>query len=241
MSVYGSIILQINCQLIFKLVALLLRICYNMSLENYREGKTTMKTFDSDKFLNTFQAYFDLTVEKGRTTYYYGKKDLTIYYNTENYLTSNDLRIMVMDFKYTKQIENLSLFVRIPLDNGFNKANGMTINSGVIKNHIKKAKDYLPIFKQITKASYNGKPYLLIKCNVDQVHDERGILRHKFSNVSYEFEISFNVKENGQSDSCTDYIAYVDRHLDDYFAKTDVDVTGADYKRKLDLYSMIVI
>lgn len=200
-----------------------------------------MKTFDSDKFLNTFQAYFDLKVEKGRTTYYYGKKDLTIYYNTENYLTSNDLRIMVMDFKYTEQIENLSLFVRIPLDNGFNKANGMTINSGVIKNHIKKAKDYLPIFKQITKASYNGKPYLLIKCNVDQVHDERGILRHKISNVSYQFEISFNVKENGQSDSCTDYISYVDRHLDDYFSKTDVDVSGADYKRKLDLYSMIVI
>jgi len=200
-----------------------------------------MRTFNDEKFLKTFQSYFDLKVEKGRTTFYYGKKDLTIYYNNENYLTSNDLRIMVMDFKYTDNIENLSLFVRIPLNNGFKKGNGMIINSSLIKSNIHKAKMYLPIFKKITSASYNGRPYLNIKCNVDQINDEQGILRHKISNVSYEFEVSFNVKENGQSDNCTDFIGYVDSYLEAYFSKANLDIEGVDYKRKLELYGMMEI
>lgn len=215
-------------------------IWYNIALELI-DRSTTMKTFNDDKFLKTFQSYFDLTVEKGRTTFYYGKKDLTIYYNNENYLTSNDLRIMVMDFKYTKNIENLSLFVRIPLDNGFNKGSGMVINSSLIKNHMHKAKLYLPAFMKINKASYNGRPYLNIKCDVNQVNDERGILRHKISNVSYEFEVSFNVKENGHSDNCTDFVGYVDRYLEAYFLKANLEMEGVDYKRKLELYGMMEI
>lgn len=200
-----------------------------------------MKTFNDDKFLRTFQSYFDLTVEKGRTSFYYGKQDLTIYYNNENYLTSNDLRIMVMDFKYTDSIENLSLFVRIPLDKGFKKGSGMTINSSLIKNQICKAKLYFHVFKKITKASYNGYPSLNIKCDVNQVKDERGILRYKISNVTYEFEVSFNVKENGQSDTSSDFIGYVDNYLEAYFSKANLDIVGVDYKRKLELYSMMEI
>jgi hypothetical protein len=200
-----------------------------------------MKTFNDDKFLKTFQSYFDLTVEKGRTSFYYGKQDLTIYYNNENYLTSNDLRIMVMDFKYTDSIENLSLFVRIPLDKGFKKVTGMTINSSLIKNQIHKAKLYFHVFKKITKASYNGSPSMNIKCAVNQVKDERGISRYKISNETYEFEVSFNVKENGQSDTISDFIGYVDNYLEDYFSKANLDIFGVDYKRKLELYSMMEI
>lgn len=200
-----------------------------------------MKTFNDEKFLKTFQSYFDLEVEKGRTTFYYGKKDLTIYYNNDNYLTANDLRIMVMDFKYTDNIENLYLFVRIPLDKDFKKGSGMTINSSFIKNQVHKAKLYFNIFKKITKASYNGCPSFNIKCDVNQVKDERGILRHKISNVIYEFEVSFNVNENGHSDNCTDFVGYVDRYLEAYFLKANLEVEGVDYKRKLELYGMMEI
>lgn len=200
-----------------------------------------MKTFNCDKFLKTFQSYFDVKVEKGRTAYYYGKKDLTIYYNNDNYLNSNDLRIMTMDFKYTNSVENLSLSISIPLDHHFNKNNGMLINSSLIKNKILQAKAYLPVLKKTIKASYNGKPYLKITCQVDQVKDERGIVRYKISEVDYIFELAYNIKENGWADHCKDLIGVVDTYFEGYFKSIDLDIKGVDYRRKLELHNMMEI
>lgn len=200
-----------------------------------------MRAFNNDHFLQTFQNYFDLSVETGRTKSYYNEKSLTIYYSVENYLNSDDPRIMVMDFKYTENVEDLSLSVRISLDNNFKKTNGMLINSNIIKENIEKAKAYLPVFKKITSASYNGKPHLNIKCHVKQLKDENGNVTFEISDVTYGFEISFNVQKNGQSNNCNDFISYVDKNLEKYFEGNNLDIQDTDYKRKLELYSMMEI
>jgi len=200
-----------------------------------------IKTLNREQFLNTFQNYFDVSVGNARINHYEGNNHLTVYYDHQDYLNASDIRIMAMDFRAHK--DNLKLSVRIPLNQDFEKDNGLIFNSQIIKSHIEKAKSYYPIFKIVTsdyKAEYNGKPFLIIKCDVSQI-EENGDTFYSISNETYQFEISFNIQANGNSSNCDNFIAYVENYLEKYFVKHNVDIEGVDYKRKIELYHMITI
>lgn len=204
----------------------------------------TIKTLNHEQFLDTFQNYFDVSVGSARINHYKGANHLTVYYDNEDYSNPNDIRIMAMDFRENKQVITLS--VRIPLNNNFEKEQGLILNNPIIKKQIEKAKSYYPVFKIVTtsdgysKSEYNGKPYLIIKCDVEIIEEQNHAL-YKISNEIYKFEVSFNIQANGNSNNCDDFITYVEKFLEKYFLKQNVDIEGMDYKQKLELYHMITI
>lgn len=202
----------------------------------------TIRTLNHENFLKVFQEYFNITVGKARINQYQGNNHISIYYDNEDYSSADDIRIMAMDFSF--KLETIMLSVRIPLDSNFEKEKGLVLDNPTIKKHVEKAKCYYPVFKRVA-AGYdpegNSKLYFIIKCNISQLITKDGNIIYQIDNESYQFEAAFNIQANGNSSNCDDFVAYVDKYLDKYFSKNNVDIEGIDYKRKLELYHMITI
>jgi hypothetical protein len=193
------------------------------------------KNFEFDVFFKFLQDYFGLDMTTGTSRYYPINKLMTIHYNF------GSSRIVTLDFKFNKNIDDVIVDIRIPIDYNFNQANGANFNGIEIQEKISEAIHYYSAFKKIVDVSEEYEPYLNISFIAKQCIDEKKHVSYQISPVNYNFEMTYNDKKTGREDNSKNFIKFVDGYLEFYFKEKDLDISDVNYQYKIDLYSMMEI
>lgn len=193
------------------------------------------KNFEFDVFFQFLQDYFGLDMTTGTSRYYPGNKLMTIHYNF------GASRIVTLDFKFNKKIDDVIVDMRIPVDYNFNQANGANFNGIEIQKKISEAIHYYSAFKRIVDISEEYEPYLNISFIAKQCMDEKKHVSYQISPVNYNFEMTYNNKQSGYEHNAKHFFIVVENHLDKYFKEKDLDIMDSSTEQKITLYNMMEI
>lgn len=193
------------------------------------------KNFEFDVFFQFLQDYFGLDMTTGTSRYYPGNKLMTIHYNF------GASRIVTLDFKFNKKVDDVIVDMRIPVDYNFNQANGANFNGIEIQKKISEAIHYYSAFKKIVDISEEYEPYLNISFIAKQCMDEKKYVSYQISPVNYNFEMTYNNKQSGYEHNAKHFFIVVENHLDKYFKEKDLDIMDSSTEQKITLYNMMEI
>lgn len=193
------------------------------------------KNFEFDIFFKFLQDYFGLDMTTGTSRYYPGNKLMTIHYNF------GASRIVTLDFKFNKKVDDVIVDMRIPVDYNFNQANGANFNGIEIQKKISEAIHYYSAFKRIVDISEEYEPYLNISFIAKQCMDEKKHVSYQISPVNYNFEMTYNNKQSGYEHNAKHFFIVVENHLDKYFKEKDLDIMDSSTEQKITLYNMMEI
>jgi hypothetical protein len=193
------------------------------------------KNFEFDVFFKFLQDYFGLDMTTGTSRYYPINKLMTIHYNF------GSSRIVTLDFKFNKNIDDVIVDIRIPIDYNFNQANGANFNGIEIQEKISEAIHYYSAFKKIVDVSEEYEPYLNISFIAKQCIDEKKHVSYQISPVNYNFEMTYNNKQSGYEHNAKHFFIVVENHLDQYFIEKDLEIMDSSTEQKINLYNMMEI